>query len=149
MTNVPRMERLVAALATASAIACSTSSGSHLPSLSDYTDGAAVAVEAGARLFDGTPASAELDSPKNRPLREAARAWSSACASGCRAEASIVDFPRRPGASAIARLRMKLEGFGPNGERVFADERFDLDLRRRENGWTLAGSVEVAGSEPI
>jgi hypothetical protein len=143
-----RIDGLAGALAVA-AIGCGTSLPRPLPTLAQYTDGASAAVEAVGRLFEGSAPAPDFGSPKNHPLLEAVQSWRSACAKDCRAEASIADFSRRPKASAIVRLRMKLEGFAANGERVFADERFELDLRKEGGRWQLAAATPVAGTPSI
>jgi len=137
--------RALPAAALLAAAACAVPPA--LPTISEYTDGAsAVAADVDA-LFRTGRVSPSLSGAAGAPFRGAAAAWREAAADGAEVESSIVDFPRRPERSATMRVRVVLSGTGRGdpSTRVFADERFALDLVRGEGGWALAAARAEQG----
>ncbi|HET7451684.1 MAG TPA: VCBS repeat-containing protein, partial [Thermoanaerobaculia bacterium] len=138
--------RVLLAGALLAAAACTVAPS--LPTISDYTDGAsAIAADVDA-LFRTGRAAASLEGPPAAPLRSAAEAWRDAAGSA-EVETAIVDFPRRPGSSALMRVRILLLGTSRRDAavRVQADERFALALLREPSGWKLDGAR--AEAEPM
>ncbi|HET9793797.1 MAG TPA: CRTAC1 family protein [Thermoanaerobaculia bacterium] len=131
--------RVPVAAALLAAAACAVPPA--LPTISEYTGGASsVAADVDA-LFRTGRAAAPLAGAPAAPIRAAAESWREQAAEGATVETTIVGFPRRPERSARMRVRVVLSGLrrGDPAARVFADERFALDLERGESGWAVAG----------
>ena len=144
----PGSLRLPAALLATLALGCS-SAPKALPTISDYTAGASdLAFDIDA-LFRSGRAAPSLSGDPAAPLRSAASAWRARAAAGDAVETEIVDFPRRPKDRARMTIRVILSGMDGRapGRRLYADERFDLDLVRSSPEWRLAASR--AAAEPV
>ncbi len=120
-----------------------------LPALEEYTRGASPIAEEAARLFESAASSSRFRRPESGELLDAAERWR-AEAEDTRVESWILDFPRKPEQQAVMKIRVSLEGSrrGQPGERLSADELFDIDLSRETSRWRVAGA-RAAGPPEI
>jgi hypothetical protein len=138
--GAPRLPSpIFAALSLALLSACSSRPASP-PTLADYTGGASeIAFDADA-LFRSGRAAPSLSGDAAAGIRAAAQQWRAKAAEGDGVETEIVDFPRRPGRTARMTLRVILSGVAraDAGTRVYADQRFGIDLERSASSWRVA-----------
>ena len=120
-----------------------------LPALEEYTRGASPIAEEAARLFESAASSSRFRRPESGELLDAAERWRTE-AEDARVESWVVDFPRKPAQQAVMKVRVSLEGSrrGQPGERLSADELFDIDLSRERSQWRVAGA-RAAGPPEI
>jgi hypothetical protein len=144
---------LLSAAILAASLACASSRG-PLPTLSDYTQGASSWAARVEDLFRAEEAERFFSPRDNRSLVEAARQWRGTAAGDAFVEARVTDFPRKPGLEAAMAVRVELTAHarsGAAGERLYAAETFELELRRAAAGaqWELAGSRPRGGLPTI
>lgn len=131
-------------------VSCATYPG-QMPTLQEYTDGAAAFAGPVAELFRTAAAGSSFPEKENAFLCVAARQWRDQASGGGNIEVSVTDFARKGRENASLRVRVVLEGLatdGPAGERLYADESFELRLRNERGSWKLLGS-RPAGPLPI
>lgn len=137
------------ALAWSLPLGCS-SAPAKLPTLADYTGGASgIAFDVDA-LFRTGRAAASLPEGAASGIRSAASEWRARAGPGDRVETEIVEFPRHPKSEARMTIRVILAGEEKTnpGVRLYADDRFDLDIVRSGSDWRIAG-VRPEGANGI